>query len=52
MSEQSEPSSEPVDGQAEVPTGDQQMVVDWFRGAGWTVEQDHGTSFDAPQWGP
>jgi hypothetical protein len=41
-----------VDGQAEVPTGDQQMVVDWFRGAGWTVEQDHGTSFDAPQWGP
>ena len=41
-----------VDGQAPVPAGlTQQEVVDHFRAEGWTVEQDHGTDFDSPEWG-
>jgi hypothetical protein len=36
----------------DVPAGlTQQGVVNHFRAQGWTVEQDHGTDFDNPEWG-
>jgi len=39
-------------GPINVPAGlDQQGAVDHFRARGWTVQQDHGTDFDHPEWG-
>jgi hypothetical protein len=41
-----------VIGPIEVPAGvTQQEAVDHFRALGWTVQQDHGTDFDNPEWG-
>ena len=42
-----------VRGQVPVPEGlTQQEVVYLFRADGWVVEQDLGTDFDNPVWGP
>ena len=52
-----EPIDFPVEGylfieQIDVPVGlTQQGAVNHFRAKGWTVEQDHGTDFDNPEWG-
>ena len=41
-----------VIGPIDAPAGlTQQGVVNHFRAHGWTVEQDHGTDFDNPEWG-
>ena len=51
-----EPITFPIEGYLfieaiDVPAGlTQQGAVNHFRAQGWTVEQDHGTDFNNPEW--